>query len=257
MEIRPGKHYQSLTKSIARTSERGRPDIAIAAGLHHNFEDNRKINEIERDFSDHKIEESMARTRLKALGEDPDEYRFVGGSGGLITPYEEDPEALTPEEHDTMKNNLRQAWVGGKMNVEDYRKKAAEVPLPQKPSKNPRFGQSATRADPQPTPKPVTTTAEPVEAPEAPPVPKPIAPKPPKPPKPVAPPKPETTKQLDPSRVKNSYRKAGIKSTGCQPTKWINAGRKTKDSIFRQEAPKTRSANATRTLKSISRVISQ
>ena len=191
MEIRPGKHYQSLTKSIARTSERGRPDIAIAAGLHHNFEDNRKINEIERDFSDHKIEESMARTRLKALGEDPDEYRFVGGSGGLITPYEEDPEALTPEEHDTMKNNLRQAWVGGKMNVEDYRKKAAEVPLPQKPSKNPRFGQSATRADPQPTPKPVTTTAEPVEAPEAPPVPKPIAPKPPKPPKPKAPPKPE------------------------------------------------------------------
>ena len=74
--IRPGKHFQSLTKSIARTSERGRPDIAIAAGLHHTFQDNKAINEIERDFSKHKIEETMARTRLKALGEDPDEYQF-------------------------------------------------------------------------------------------------------------------------------------------------------------------------------------
>ena len=180
--IRPGKEYQQLTKALARTSQRGRPDIAIGASLHHTFQDNKAINAIERDFSDHKIDEAAARERLSALGEDPDDYRFVGGSGGLITPYEDDPEALTPEEHDTMKNNLRQAWVGGKMNVEDYRKKSAEVPLPSKPSK---------------PSKPVAPKSEPVEAPEAPPVPKPIAPAPPKPPKPKAPPSPEPEETLE------------------------------------------------------------
>ena len=178
--IRPGKGYQQLTKALARTSAQGRPDIAIGASLHHTFQDNKAINAIERDFSDHKIDEAAAREKLHALGEDPDDYRFVGGSGGLVTPYEDDPEALTPEEHSQMKDNLRQKWVSGGMNVEDYRKKSAEVPLPSRPSK------------PAPAPKPVQVpVSEPVEAPEAPPVPKPIAPKPPKPPKPVAPPTPQ------------------------------------------------------------------
>ena len=239
--IRPGKEYQNLTKAVARTSEQGRPDVPIAASLHHTFADNRKINEIERDFSDHKISELEARARLKDLGEDPGDYRFVGGSGGLITPYEDDPEALTPEEHTAMKDNLRKQWVGGKLGVEDYRKKAAEVPLPSKPSQ----------------PKPVATEpGEPAETPEEAPAPKPIVPvkpkpKPPKPqPQPVdtepaetpetapaapsgpvqAPkpkPKPKASqeapapdeplpekapaKQIEPSRVKNSYAASGDK----------------------------------------------
>ena len=78
-----------------------------------------------------------ARLRLTALGEDPDEYRFHGGSGGLITPYEDDPEAITPEEHNQIKSNLRQQWIGGKMNAEDYRRKTAEIPLPSKASQKP------------------------------------------------------------------------------------------------------------------------
>jgi len=153
--IRPGKAYQMLTKALARTSERGRPDIAAGASLHHSFQDNKKINDIERDFSEHRIDEAEARNRIKALGEDPEDYRFIGGSGGLITPYEDDPEAITPEEHTQMKDNLRQQWVGGKMNVEDYRKKAAEVPLPSKPSQ---------AAKPKPVPKaPPAPTAKPEE----------------------------------------------------------------------------------------------
>ncbi len=172
--IRPGKGYQALTKALARTSERGRPDVAVGASLHHTFQDNAKINKIERDFSEHRIDEAEARNQIKALGEDPEDYRFIGGSGGLITPYEDDPEAITPEEHTQMKDNLRQQWVGGKLGVDDYRKKAAEVPLPSKPSQ----------------PK-APKAAAPVETPEAPPVPKPLAPKPPRPPKPKAPPSPE------------------------------------------------------------------
>src|SRR4029077_5830579 len=127
--IRPGKEYQQLTKAIARTSERGRPDVPIAASLHSSFQDNAKINNIERDFSDHRIDEKEARSQLEALGEDPDDYKFAGGSGGLISPYEEDPEAITPEEHDQMKDNLRKQWVNGKLDVEDYRRKVAEIPL--------------------------------------------------------------------------------------------------------------------------------
>jgi hypothetical protein len=132
--IRPGKAYQDLTKAMARTSERGRPDMAVAASLHHTYTDNKAINNIERAFSEHKIDEAEARSRLKSMGEDPGEYRFIGGSGGLITPYEDDPESITPEEHGQMKQNLRNQWVNGKMGVDDYRKKVAEVPLPQKPS---------------------------------------------------------------------------------------------------------------------------
>jgi len=172
--IRPGKGYQALTKALARTSERGRPDVAVGASLHHTFQDNAKINKIERDFSEHRIDEAEARNQIKALGEDPEDYRFIGGSGGLITPYEDDPEAITPEEHTQMKDNLRQQWVGGKLGVDDYRKKAAEVPLPSKPSQ----------------PK-APKAAAPVETPEAPPAPKPLAPKPPRPPKPKALPSPE------------------------------------------------------------------
>ena len=189
--IRPGKEYQQLTKALARIAHRGRPDIAIGASLHHTFQDNKAINAIERDFSDHKIDEAAARAKLHALGEDPDDYRFVGGSGGLITPYEDDPEALTPEEHNTMKDNLRQKWVSGGMNVEDYRKKSAEVPLPSKPSKT------------APAPKPVTVKAPKLTEPEMPdetstepeiPAPKPIAPKPkPLKPEPVAQPEPKET----------------------------------------------------------------
>jgi hypothetical protein len=176
--IRPGKAYQALTKALARTSARGRPDIAIGASLHHTYQDNRQINEIERDFSDHKIDEAQARERLHAIGEDPDDFRFVSGSGGLITPYEDDPEALTPEEHTQMKDNLRQSWVSGKMNVEDYRKKSAEVPLPSKPSKaaapKPVTVKAPKSTEPEiPAETSTSTTAEPV-----------IAPKPPKPPKP-------------------------------------------------------------------------
>src|SRR5215469_6213008 len=158
--IRPGKEYQDLTRAIAHTSEQGRPDIPIAASLHHTFTDNAAINQIERAFSEHKIDEAEARSRLHALGEDPDEYRFVGGSGGLITPYEDDPEALTPEEHTQMKSNLRDQWINGKMDADKYRQKSAEVPLPTKPSK----------AVPAPAPKP-----EPSEEPAAP---QPKAPKP-------------------------------------------------------------------------------
>ena len=97
--IRPGPEFQHLTKALARTSYRGRPDIAIAASLHHTFDDNRKINEIEKAFSQDKITEAEARLRLTALGEDPDEFKFVSGSGGLVSPYEDDGEQLTPEEH--------------------------------------------------------------------------------------------------------------------------------------------------------------
>ena len=182
--IRPGKGYQALTKALARTSERGRPDIPIGASLHHTFADNRKINEIERDFSDHKISELEARVRLKELGEDPGDYRFIGGSGGLITPYEDDPEAITPEEHSQMRDNLRKQWVGGKLNVEDYRKKAAEVPLPSKPS------QPATPKPVQEQVSPAEPESEPdtLQTPVAAPKPVPKAPK--SKPAPKAPPEP-------------------------------------------------------------------
>ena len=177
--IRPGKEYQALSKAIQRTSERGRPDVPIATSLHHTFADHKAINNIERDFSEHRIGEAEARAKLKDMGEDPDDYRFVGGSGGLITPYEDDPEALTPEEHSQMKDNLRQQWIGGKMNVEDYRRKAAEVPLPQKPSRTLSTSQQSPSPD------------EPEETPETPAPAAAVTPKPPKPkPVPKAPPEP-------------------------------------------------------------------
>ena len=224
--IRPGKEYQMLTKALARTSERGRPDIAIGASLHHTFQDNKKINEIERDFSKDLITEEEARSRLKALGEDPDDYKFEKGSGGLVSPYEPDPEAISQEEHNSMHDNLRKQWVGGKLGIEDYRRKTAEIPLPTRPSKpaasskekdEPEITPSSSEpdapfhskpsrvsprlsapipADPsqgpsKSAPSPEPLAAGPVEAPEAPPVPKPKAPAPPKPPKPKAPPTPE------------------------------------------------------------------
>jgi hypothetical protein len=150
--IRPGPHYQELTKVLHRAIQRGRPDIPIAAGFHrgglvfdvpvsisahHNFEHNKHINRIERDFSDGRIDEAGARARLQALGEDPEEYRYVTGSGGLITPYEDAPESITPEEHSQLKDNLRKSWLGGKMDVENYRRKVAEVPLPEIASRKP------------------------------------------------------------------------------------------------------------------------
>src|ERR1700751_2213299 len=82
--IRPGKEFQNLTRAIQHTSEQGRPDVPIATSLHHTYQDNAQINKIERDFSDHKIDEAEAHRRLEAMGEDPDEYGFLGGSGGLV-----------------------------------------------------------------------------------------------------------------------------------------------------------------------------
>lgn len=177
--IRPGKAYQDLTKAMERTTYRGRPDIPVAASLHHTFTDNKAINNIERAFSEHKIDEAEARKQLKSMGEDPDEYRFIGGSGGMITPYEDDPEAITPEEHTQMKNNLRTKWVNGGMGIDDYRKKTAEIPLPAKPTK-PAVPSSSSALAGQQVPaatKPATPPAEtdepdegsePEAAPEAP-----------------------------------------------------------------------------------------
>ena len=214
--IRPGKEYQQLTKALARIAHRGRPDVAIGASLHHTFQDNKLINQIERNFSDHKIDEAQARKDLAALGEDPDDYRFVGGSGGLVTPYEDDPEALTPEEHTQMKDNLRQKWVSGGMNVEDYRKKSAEVPLPSKPSK-PTFPASQqsqlaekTPATPAPS-QPVSTTTTTSKnklgkldrvnpASEEVPEPTPVAATAPKPPKQPKAPKPPLQEPTEPPK---------------------------------------------------------
>lgn len=171
--IRPGPEFQNLTKAIQRTSERGRPDVPLAISAHHTFAHHGNINKIERDFSEHRINEAEARLRLTALGEDPEEYRFIGGSGGLITPYEEDPEVITPEEHSQMKDGLRKQWVSGKMNVEDYRKRAAEIPLPQKPSQKPQAPPAAAEPDETETPDETPTPApkapqEPVAEPEEP-----------------------------------------------------------------------------------------
>jgi beta-N-acetylglucosaminidase len=176
--IRPGKEYHSLTEATARTSQRGRPDVPVAVSLHHTFTDNKRINQIERDFSDERIDEAEARARLKALGENPDEYQFIGGSGGLITPYEEDPEAITPEEHTELKTNLRKQWIGGKMPIEDYRRKAAEVPLPEKPSQPPAASPATPETETAPSPKPIT----------------PVKPKPPKP-QPEPEPEPATAEE--------------------------------------------------------------
>ena len=205
--IRPGKEFQQLTKAIARTSERGRPDIPIAASLHHTFADNAKINEIERDFSEHRISELEARARLKDLGEDPGDYRYIGGSGGLISPHESDPEAITQDEHDAMKSSLRQQWIGGKLDIENYRRKSAEIPLPTRPSKPPtqskedepgEIPSSSTPADPgrsgslHSSPRlsdPIRSPAS--QEPTTAPLPKPKAPKP----KPVVPQEPPETPQ--------------------------------------------------------------
>jgi hypothetical protein len=176
--IRPGKEFQELTRAIQRTSERGRPDVPIAVSLHHGFADNAKINAIERKFSQHEIDEAEARKQLESIGEDPSEFRFIGGSGGLVSPYESDPESIDQAEHDLMKDNLRQQWINGKLDADKYRQKSAEIPLPTKAPKT------------APTPKPVaapepTESEEPEEvAPE----PKAITPAPkPKLPKPVTP----------------------------------------------------------------------
>jgi uncharacterized protein YoaH (UPF0181 family) len=198
--IRPGKEFQDLTRAIQRTNERGRPDVPISVSLHHSFQDNRLINKIERDFSEKRIDEAEARRQLEAMGEDPNEYRFYGGSGGLITPYEEDPESITPEEHTQMRDNLRKQWVSGKLNVEDYRRKAAEVPLPSKPSQS---SQAAA-----PVPKPPSSAPEPPEPePKEPeteqtPEPKALAPKAESKPEPEAPP------PTKPPRAGEAYRPA-------------------------------------------------
>jgi hypothetical protein len=159
--IRPGQEYRDLTAAMQRTSERGRPDVPVSISLHHTFADNKAINQIERDFSEERINEAQARERLHALGEDPEQYRFVGGSGGLITPYEENPEAITPEEHSQLKDNLRKQWIGGKMPIEDYRRKAAEVPLPEIPSR-PAAQKEMPAEEPvtPPEPKPPTPAAQ-------------------------------------------------------------------------------------------------
>jgi hypothetical protein len=176
--IRPGKEFQDFTRAIARTSERGRPDVPISVSLHHTLQDNKIINQIEREFSEERISEADARARLHAIGEDPDAYRFISGSGGLITPYEENPEAITPEEHDQLKDNLRKQWIGGKMPIEDYRRKTAEVPLPEIPSRRP----AATQIPP---------AEEEKEAPAEAPAPSPIVPKKPKAPPALEPKPPE------------------------------------------------------------------
>jgi hypothetical protein len=231
--IRPGQDYKRVTEAMRRTSERGRPDVPVAASVHHTFADNKAINQIERDFSQERITEQEARARLKALGEDPDQFQFIGGSGGLITPYEENPEAITPEEHTELKTNLRKQWIGGKMPIEDYRRKAAEVPLPEKPSQPPASSPAAPETETAPSPKPITPVKpkppkpqpepepEPVEAKETPETP-PAAPKPAAP-IPKAKPAPkalqqapeasmeEPKTQVEPSRVKNSYAASGDK----------------------------------------------
>jgi len=174
--IRPGPHYQELTKVLHRAIQRGRPDIPIAAGFHrgglvkelpfdvpvsisahHNFEHNKHINRIERDFSDGRIDEAGARARLQALGEDPEEYRYVAGSGGLITPYEDAPESITPEEHSQLKDNLRKSWLGGKMDVENYRRKVAEVPLPEIASRKPTAPTEQAETPPEQKSEPAET----------------------------------------------------------------------------------------------------
>lgn len=187
--IRPGKEYQQLTKAVASTSERGRPDIPIAASLHHNLDSNRVINQIEREFSEDKITEEQARKRLADIGEDPGDYKFVSGSGGLVSPDEDDGEQISPEEHNQMKGNLRQQWVGGKMNIEDYRRKVAEIPLPTKPSQKPAASEKPETQLATSTPKTTPLAGQvsvpplPLEPkPETPPAPKPLVPLPKKPP---------------------------------------------------------------------------
>jgi hypothetical protein len=188
--IRPGQEYRDLTAAMQRTSERGRPDVPVSISLHHTFADNKAINQIERDFSEERISEADARARLHALGEDPDQYRFVGGSGGLITPYEENPEAITPEEHSQLKDNLRKQWIGGKMPIEDYRRKAAEVPLPEIPKRTPP-----------------ATSESPEDQPVAPPKPKPL--------KPAPPTEPEETEETEPAATPP----APVKQRGFKPYK--------------------------------------
>jgi hypothetical protein len=197
--IRPGKEFQELTRAVQRTSERGRPDVPIAVSLHHTFQDNRAINNIERDFSEHKIDEAEARKQLEGMGEDPNEYRFVGGSGGLITPYEDDPESITPEEHTQMRDNLRSQWIGGKLDTDKYRQKAAEVPLPSKPSKAAKpvatpepEAPKAPALEPKPISKPVMPEAEEPEEPT------PKAPAAPAEPQPKAPAEPPAAPQEEP-----------------------------------------------------------
>jgi hypothetical protein len=146
--IRPGQEFRDLTQAISRIAERGRPDVPISVSLHHNLEHNKSINQIERDFSEGRIDEHQARQALHGLGEDPNEYRFIGGSGGLLSPYEESPEAITSEEHGQLKDNLRKQWLGGKLGVDDYRKKVAEVPLPEIAARKPAPSPSEQESSP-------------------------------------------------------------------------------------------------------------
>jgi N-acetyl-anhydromuramyl-L-alanine amidase AmpD len=206
--IRPGKQYQALTKAVHRTSERGRPDIQISvsprsqpsASMPRDLAHNARINVIEREFSEDRINEAQARKLLEAIGENPDEYQFHGGSGGLITPYEEDPTAITHEEHAQMKDGLKKQWVGGKLPVEDYRRKVAEIPLPTKPSKPVvSTGTSEHNLTPE-TPKPVAEAPRPPKITvETEPAPKSITPAPKPKPQPVE--TPESTEQEKPAQT--------------------------------------------------------
>jgi hypothetical protein len=254
--IRPGKEFQDFTRAIARTSERGRPDVPISVSLHHTFADNKAINRIERDFSEERISEEEARARLHALGENPDEYRFVGGSGGLITPYEENPEAITPEEHSQLKDNLRKQWIGGKMPIEDYRRKAAEVPLPEKPSQPAASSPATPETETVPSPKPITPAKpkppkpqpepepEPVEAEETPETP-PAAPKPapaiPKP-KPAA----KAPKQPPPApaaptapQVTEAKAEAPTPTKLTKPKDWQNAPEEDRQTYLEEKVRQT------------------
>jgi hypothetical protein len=130
--IRPGKEFKDVTESIGRSSPMGRPDVPMSVAFMPGKADrNRKLNQIERDYSEGKHDEPKTRQRLESLGEDPEQYRFVKGHG-LISPHEGDPEALTPEEHQQLRDNLRSQWVSGKLKTSDYRARIAELPLPVK-----------------------------------------------------------------------------------------------------------------------------
>jgi hypothetical protein len=141
--IRPGREYRDITKAIARTTYRGRPDVPIAtsprsqpsASIPRDLAHNAKINEIERHFSEDKITEARARKLLEEIGENPDEYQFHGGSGGLLSPYEPSPTALTPEQHAQLKDSLLKKWLSGGLDIETYKRRVAEVPLPELPSR--------------------------------------------------------------------------------------------------------------------------
>jgi hypothetical protein len=221
--IRSGREYRDITRAIQRTSYRGRPDVGLSisprsqptVAMPRDLMQNRAINKIERDFSEHRIDEKEAHARLREIGENPGEYRFIGGSGGLISPYESNPTAITAEEHAALKDNLRKKWIGGNLDIENYQRRVAEVPLPELRSRS--ASQTASQetplsvAKPAPLrtpklePKPQVPELEESETPKEPEVSEltastPPTPKPPK--EPVEPPEAPTSPTPAPAKPK-------------------------------------------------------